>query len=320
MSKVISHEDKKSYLIENALSEECSSIAGFILRGLVFHELHSESGIRIALDKPLGCRQYSSNLERPAVLRQYFGETLPSGCRYSYGNGTGSTTVGTHPNHLVTRDITPDMMFVSEEIYKINMEKSRDTSMLIERPNHCTILFYYHKTPQITNKMLGYHTDNVYSKSGIFLSSKNSQKENTPTCVLTIGDSRNLSFQKQKNTRYNATKRMRWKECKTDFFKLKHNSLFVLHPCDERPHTTRGETFRWRHGVTHFTGKNQLSLALVFRNVHNTINVTDHDDVYDKKYHTCPNISSSIFARVKLSHTRLVSLFLRVYMERYENS
>ena len=300
MSKVISQEDKKSYLIENALSEECSGIAGYILRGLVFDELNSESGIRISLDKPLGCSQYSSNLERPAVLRQYFGETLPSGSRYSYGNGTGSINVGTHPKHRFTRDMTPDMMTISEEIYKINMVNSKNSSMLIERPNHCTILFYYHKTSKMTNKMLGYHTDNVYSKRGIFLSSKNSQKENTPTCVLTIGDSRNLSFQKQKNTRFNVTKRMRWKESKRDFLKLKHNSLFVLHPCDERPHTTRGETFRWRHGVPHFTGMNKLSVALVFRNVHNTINITDDDDVDEnKKYHTCPNISSSILERVK---------------------
>lgn len=318
MSKVLLQPDKSSFIIENALTKESCSIAGDIIGSLVLHDLNSENGIRLSLDKPLGCNHYLSNLERPAVLRQYFGRTLPNKTRYSYGNGTGSKTVGTHPNHLVTRDMTPNMMTIAGDIYKILNDNSTNTSMCIERPNHCTVLFYYHKAFNITNKMLGYHTDNVYSKGGKFLHAKNSQTENTPTCVLTIGDPRNLSFQKQKNTRFDLTKRMRWKECRKDILKLEHNSLFILHPSDERPHMSRGEIFRWRHGVPEFNGINKLSVALVFRHVQNTIDISNKDVVSMKNWKSGSQISCRIIDEAKMSYRRLVSIFFRVYKERYE--
>ena len=53
------------------------------------------------------------NILRPAVLRQYYGlnveeiEIQKYGIqRYTYGSGTGTSTVGIDPNNFVTREMT----------------------------------------------------------------------------------------------------------------------------------------------------------------------------------------------------------------------
>ena len=41
------------------------------------------------------------------------------------------------------------------------------------------------------------HADITYNKYGVYMPPQNSQAENTPTIIITIGDSRELKWQKR---------------------------------------------------------------------------------------------------------------------------
>lgn len=97
---------------------------------------------------------------------------------------------------------------------------------------------------------------------------KNSQKENTPTCVVTIGGSRFLQFERQVTSVNPKTGRRKWMRSFVKSIELHDNSLFVLDPSDECPEKFLLNTlFRWRHGVPSFRKKQRVSVALVFRSV-----------------------------------------------------
>ena len=298
-----------SFIVNEVLSNELSKTALSLLRQIIFSRLNSKDGICLALDRPLGCKHHKPNLIRPAVLRQFYGQTLPCGKRFCYGSGTGSLTVGTHPDHLVTRNMTPEMTKLANHI-ALNIKKFTGKTFEL---NHCTILFYYHKYNKSPNNLLGYHTDNVYSANGKFLKSKNSQAEDTPTCVLTIGHSRELVVQKQKHKYYKETKRRRWKESMTKNITMRHNSLFILQSSDEKPFEANKKKFRWRHGVPGYKGKNDLSIALVFRSVTNTTdtaNTMSSLDIMTKQI-----ITATTLKKVHKSHKRLGLLFSQMATE-----
>ena len=288
-----------SYLIENNLSPELCKLASTILEKVVLEDLHSEHGILASLDKPTGCKQHMPNLVRPAVLRQYYGLNLNNGTRCSYGDGTGSSTVG----RPVTRDMTEEMIFLAKEI----QNKLKHVSTVAESFgnvsfNHCTVLLYYHKNEESPNNLLGFHTDIVYSRTtGEYIPSKNSQTEDTPTCIVTIGGSRNLCFQKQTEIYNSEKKTLKWSEQKRSLINLEHNSLFVLHPYDEKPLMVKGEKRRWRHGIPEFDNKDNLSMALVFRSVKNRTSTTNVS--------TDCQLTPTQEKESQLSHQRLQALF-----------
>ena len=288
-----------SYLIENNLSPELCKLASTILEKVVLEDLHSEHGIVVSLDKPTGCKQHMPNLVRPAVLRQYYGLNLNNGTRCSYGDGTGSSTVG----RPVTRDMTEEMIFLAKEI----QNKLKHISTVAESFgnisfNHCTVLLYYHKNKESPNNLLGFHTDIVYSRTtGEYIPSKNSQTEGTPTCIVTIGGSRNLCFQKQTEIYDSEKKTLKWCEQKKTLIKLEHNSLFVLHPYDEKPINVKGEKRRWRHGIPQYNNKDKLSMALVFRSVKNRTSTSNGSM-------DC-QLTPTQEKESQLSHQRLQALF-----------
>jgi hypothetical protein len=261
--------DQKSFRIENFLPQPLLSVASSISHNLVVNDLDSIDGVKISFDKPIGCPDYMLNLCRPAVLRQHFGARTDNNEVYCYGNGTGSKTVGTHPAYLITREMTSEMKHLGHAISKRMQIIQSETGLIDPQVNmvplnHCTILFYYYKNDKSTARMLGYHTDNVYDKDGNFLRNKNTQLEDTPTYILTVGAHRDLSFEKQSKIIKGGRK---WKRIFTRSIRLVHNSLFVLHPADERPKFFQSLKFRWRHGVLNFLDKNTLSVAFVFRTV-----------------------------------------------------
>lgn len=72
-----------------------------ILDSLIYNPSHlpgtHDEGIALSADKPMN-NHIMVNVQRPAVLRQYFGVINDSGDMISaYALGTGSTTVGTSP-------------------------------------------------------------------------------------------------------------------------------------------------------------------------------------------------------------------------------
>ena len=176
-----------------------------IIDHLVCSPINSRSGIKLSLDKPLN-NDVDLNILRPAVLRQYFGmeieECMSKGQRYTYGSGSGSSSVGMDPLNFVTRPWNGLMYAMSHEIERIlnsnktyfKLDKCNDI-----RFNHCTILIYYAGVGLKEKSSLGYHTDCVYSPvSGEFVSNKNTQVENTPAVIYSIGDVRELHWKVRK--------------------------------------------------------------------------------------------------------------------------
>jgi hypothetical protein len=94
--------------------------------------------------------------------------------------------------------------------------------------------------------------------------------ESTPTCVLTMLGSRFLSFSLNELRRNSETGQDTWYDVgKLGRVLLTKNSLFVLHPDNERPnfHQEYGGLTKWKHGFTNYKESNQVSIALVYQTV-----------------------------------------------------
>ena len=156
----------------------------------------------MSLDKPLN-NNVALNILRPAVLRQYFGTDIEDQGdkvkRYTYGSGSGSSSVGMDPLNFVTRPWNTYILSMSNEIQCILNENKQffnlDGCNMDLRFNHCTILIYYSGTGLKEKSSMGYHTDCVYSPiTGKYSLSQNSQVENTPAVIYSIGDTRRLNW------------------------------------------------------------------------------------------------------------------------------
>ena len=107
----------------------------------------------------------------------------------------------------------------------------------------------------------------------LYNATRNSQKENTPTCVLTIGDSRKLYMRAHRinDDGHNVVV----EECNPEESKhvasveLKHGDLFVLLPADEvpkrRPLVDASYKTFFKHGGVDFGGDDKFSVGLAFR-------------------------------------------------------
>lgn len=171
--------------------------------------------------------------------------------------------------------MTTLMNEMADEIYEyIKRRYENDSAVTIHPFNHATVMFYYQKKTELTRgdrltqPMLGYHTDNVFSHDGSFLHDSNSQIENTFTALLTLGDERELHFRRQE-TQGDGKKKKWVSDDGTLPFSIKHGSLFLLHPADERPTRTSpdGPMQRYQHGDVKFPYPHKLSAVLAFRAV-----------------------------------------------------
>ena len=87
-----------------------------------------------------------------------------------------------------TREMTTAMKWISKDVYEFTRRYFKDDpSVTTHHFNHMTVLFYYRKGKgglagdARARTVLGYHTDNIYSRDGSFSHSLNSQMENTLT-------------------------------------------------------------------------------------------------------------------------------------------
>ena len=190
---------------DTTLGDQCRSVMDILLCS----RFNSLKGIKLSLDKPMNVHTLL-NINRPAVLRQYYGVKFDEVCnivpgmeyRYTYGNGTGLSSVGMDPSNFVTRPFSPSLHIIARELHSLinsnvkffNVE-SVNTSLQF---NHCSILIYYAGSDLKTESTLGMHCDCVYSvKDGSFTKNANSQVENTPAVIYTLGDSRILKWRKR---------------------------------------------------------------------------------------------------------------------------
>ena len=228
-------------LPENTLLYDLSRA---IIDEVICSPINSDSGIKLSLDKPLN-NDIDLNVLRPAVLRQYFGEEIRKVngklIRYTYGSGSGTSSVGMDPHNFVTRALNSKVIAMIDDIHDIlhnNKELFNMTGVDIKQKfNHCTILIYCAGQGLKENTRLEYHTDCVYSPStGEYDTKSNSQKVNTPAIIYSIGDKRRLNW-KCRNVVKSKCGRNTWqkKKCSKMRFELGTDTFTIIHPDDECP-------------------------------------------------------------------------------------
>ena len=132
-----------------------SDLARTIFDRLICSNLESKDGIKTTTDRAMG-NPMEINVQRRAVLRQYYGKTyhdikdeeIPEYVRRAtYAVGCGSISVGTDPYNYVTREMTDEMSCLGRHIQNIlrsNVSLFKLEDVNIERDfNHCTALLYY---------------------------------------------------------------------------------------------------------------------------------------------------------------------------------
>jgi hypothetical protein len=245
----------------------------------------TEDGIVLSADMPFG-QSGLMNVSRPAVLRTYYGLNVqhisPTEVkRVTYGPTSTTGSLSMNPTTFSTKLMSTDMYQLGQclKIFaKTQFERQNKCSDIFDCDfNHCTILTYNVHSPNVNCK-LAYHTDCQYDHNGTFKTNKNTQGKNTAVIVYSLGDSRKLYFRR----RMVMNSRKKWKNDRPCFkFTLDDNSIFVLHPMDEKP-IIRNPTetlSHFQHGnVTVKLGN--LSIALVFRNVTHTL---DYNNMTSKR-------------------------------------
>ena len=140
--------------------------------------------------------------------------------------------------------------------------------------NHCTALLYYSHPLLKKEAVMPFHCDVTYNHKGDYVDSKNEQIENTPTVIISLGDSRYLNFQCQMCMMNKKTGRLNWVVVKKNSLiqriELKDKSIFVLNTIDERPaiDPASGCFIRYQHGNV-VVRDSKISCAWVLRVVKN---------------------------------------------------
>jgi len=292
-----------------------------VVHEIITSPINSKFGIKLSLDKPLN-NDIDLNILRPAVLRQYYGKEvdiqLTKSKRYTYGSGTGTTSVGMDSNNFVTRAMNKMMLDMADHIYRmLNSNKSlfnvQDLNMS-NGFNHCTILLYYAGKGLKQHSSLGYHTDCVYSvNSGKFKEKANSQAKNTPAVIYSIGSSRMLHYKSRKIIK-NERGRNIWvpKDDDKMTFEIGTDTLSIINPLDEDPlsEKNKSDMTQYLHGGINVSGE-KLSVAMVYRIVSQTYmyNLSDdtlHHENTDGQGDVVNGILGIDLGRF---HTKLLSLY-----------
>ena len=292
-----------------------------IIDEVICSPINSDSGIKLSLDKPLN-NDVDLNVLRPAVLRQYFGKEIRNvdgkAKRYTYGSGSGTSSVGMDPHNFVTRALNSKMLAMIEDIHHIlhnNSELLNMTGVDIDQKfNHCTILIYYAGEGLKDKSRLGYHTDCVYSPStGEYIKKSNSQTVNTPAIIYSIGDKRRLNW-KCRNVVKTKHGRNTWinKKCNKMSFELGTDTLTIIHPDDEYPLSSKNhnDMKQYLHGGVNVSGQ-RFSIGFVFRVVNHTAMYHDNDDtmVFDTSDLESDIVNGVLGFDIGRFHTNLINLY-----------
>lgn len=264
------------------IGTENINCARSIVVKLLLSGFNTSDGITLSADMPFS-KKSLMNISRPAVLRTYYG--LDSQCispshvkRATYGPTSLTGPLSMDPRVYSTKPMSIAMYELGVSLKKfVKLQLSKDSGLKSDKIfdcefNHCTVLTYNAHIPNINNK-LSYHCDCQYDRHGKFMESQNSQGQNTPVIIYSLGDSRTLSF-RQRSVTNGKKSFLRWKTEKVPCqkFELTDNSIFVLHPMDEKPtHRPPSQSLsQFQHGNVDVKDGN-MSIALVYRNVTRTL-------------------------------------------------
>ena len=259
-----------------------SDLARTIFDQLICSNLESKHGIKTTTDRAMG-NAMEINVERRAVLRQYFGKeynNIKSDImegnvrRATYAVGCGSLSVGTDPHNYVTREMTDEMNCLGvhlQNLLRSNVSLLKLEDVNLERDfNHCTALFYYADEAIKESCTLGFHCDCTYSaKTKLYETSKNSQVENTPVVSYSIGSERKMKWMRRKSKAKGNHKYATWEKDKSwpeVTYKVGDGSMSLFNPKDEDPCSkkNKSKSVQYQHGDVVMTGSN-MALVLVFR-------------------------------------------------------
>ena len=176
-----------------------------IIDNLICSSFESKHGIITTTERAMG-NPAEINVERTAVLRQFFGKSYSTSS--SENNTTtvnratythGSVSVGIDPHNFVTRDMTMEMHQISQHLIKLlrsNIALLNVEGVNLDNDfNHCTVLLYYADGTIKDEASIGFHCDSSYSaRDCSYETDQNSQVENTPVVTYSMGDTRNLKW------------------------------------------------------------------------------------------------------------------------------
>ena len=191
--------------------------------------------------------------------------------RVTYGVLPGSQVVGSDMNNFVTKPFNYHLHMMAKHIHQllVNNRTQLDvhTLDLSTEFNHCTKLLYYSGGNLKESSSMGFHTDITYNHKGIYVKSKNGQRDMTPAVIVSIGDSRKLIWQRQVQV-LSEHGRKKWVTDKSfkSVVTLGNMSIIIVNPLDESAtyDCSIGLTVRYRHGGVIVRG-NRLSIGFVFR-------------------------------------------------------
>ena len=272
----------KSRLITDVKCTKIFVWSYLAMEELVMSPINSKKGITVATESPYGHIQI--NLLRRSVLRQLYGRNVEydsplSGTqRYSYGYSKLNAAVNTDPMNSVTKPFGYYLENITKEVNKMLTDRRIELDLewmdFNTVFNHCTALLYYADPSLKKEAVMPFHCDVTYNHKGDYVDSKNEQIENTPTVIISLGDSRYLNFQCQMCMMNKKTGRLNWVVVNNNNLikriQLKDQSIFVLNTIDERPaiDPASGCFIRYQHGNVVVRNSN-ISCAWVLRVVKN---------------------------------------------------
>ena len=113
--------------------------------------------------------------------------------RYTYGYMNGKNPAGTDPAKHVTKPFDSNMDALSNYLHDHLLHHQKNLNVekldLTKAFNSCIILVY-------DKSKMGWHTDVKHNNKGEYLSSMNSQVEDTPTVIVTLGHDRLLHWRR----------------------------------------------------------------------------------------------------------------------------
>lgn len=275
------------------LGKEC-------LRQLTIFNKHT--GLSVCIEKPSYCLaknisiESTINVARKPVLRQYFGKedtrskNKAYAKRYVYALGSGSATIGTDKQNWRTREMTAEMKRMAQLLQNYVMSLKEYSGMATNLSlNTCVVLYYIRdEKGSITSKevsSLGWHCDisHIHKGNSFQVKTGQSQVQDTPTIVLTLGCERQIQFGVRE---HNGKKFL--DTAPVASMSLEDGDVFVLHSNDEYV-SHRGfppKPCQFQHCVKGNLKSNEppyLSIALCFRQCSITKNIsrTEHTIIED---------------------------------------
>ena len=242
-----------------------------IINKLFHSPINSLNGISIVAEKPMN-NPIMLNSTRTAVLRQMYAKNCcanhnnDSVLRYTYGYMNGKNPAGTDPAKYVTKPFDSNMDALSDNLHHHLLFHQNNLNFvkldLSKKFNHCTLLVY-------NKSKMGFHTDFKYNKKGEYISSINSQVEDTATVIVTLGHDMLLHWRRRlKNSIDSKGIRNNWiidtSWCGSML--MSPSFITVLHALDEKRRKLHNTIYdvQYHHGNV-VVPEDSMSIALVFR-------------------------------------------------------